>query len=164
MNAAIFALRQGLAVMAVCGVTMVGGRAHAQPVESGPMTVAGTLVVNGPVTVQGPVEVDGRVRVRGPVTGQWFETDDGPSMRGAPQRTFNGPLTVHGPLRVQGDLIVNGPLEAAGPIRAARIRADGPARQRQYGEDRRGYPPPYQQGHPEQPYDGRGYDGYGYGR
>ncbi|QQE09226.1 hypothetical protein IC580_16360 [Cupriavidus sp. ISTL7] len=53
MNAAIFALRQGLAVMAVCGVTMVGGRAHAQPVESGPMTVAGTLVVNGPVTVQG---------------------------------------------------------------------------------------------------------------
>ncbi|MGO4325910.1 hypothetical protein AB4Z48_01045 [Cupriavidus sp. 2TAF22] len=110
---------------------------QAQPVESGPMTVGGSLVVEGPLTVHGSLTADGGVLAHGPLSAAWFATRPPvyalpPGAR--PQRVFHGPLTVHGPLVVQGNVLVNGPLNVDGPISASGgIEADGPMRERRGG-------------------------------
>ncbi|MGF6753502.1 hypothetical protein [Paraburkholderia sp. GAS42] len=103
---------------------------HAQPVETGPLSISGSLVVQGPVTVDGPLTVAGDIFVHGPLTAEWLEQllpNDPAVRRHWGGRTFHGPLTVHGPLIVHGDLEVRGPLTVEGPAGAVgNIDAEGP--------------------------------------
>lgn len=121
-----------LAAMVLCAA----GPLHAQPQESGSITVGGSAHVRGPVVVHGTLIVAGRVHARGPLTAAYFS---GPATaRGLPYaagylKVFNGPLTVHGSMVVKGDLEVDGPLTVDGPLEAnGGIDADGPMRERDY--------------------------------
>jgi hypothetical protein len=110
--------------------------ADAQPVETGPLTIGGSLLVHGPVTVEGPLSVAGEIFVHGPLTAGWLArlpVNDPALVRRGGRRTFNGPLTVHGPLVVQGDLEVGGPLTVNGPAGAVEnIDAEGPIVERRF--------------------------------
>ena len=107
---------------------------HAQPVETGPLTIGGSLVVQGPVTVRGSLSVAGDILVHGPLTAVWLERlpRDIPTLRmRRGQKTFHGPLTVHGALLVRGNLEVHGPLIVDGPVSAVGpINAEGPVQER----------------------------------
>ena len=111
---------------------------HAQPAETGPRIIGGSLLVQGPVTVHGPLRVAGNILVHGPLTAQWLERlpQNIPALRmRRGQKIFHGPLTVHGSLVVRGDLEVHGPLIVDGPISAVgNIDADGPIREREYAD------------------------------
>ncbi|WP_011300450.1 MULTISPECIES: hypothetical protein [Cupriavidus] len=122
-----------LAALALCASIPL----HAQPQETGSMTVGGSAHVRGPVVVHGPLVVAGRVHARGPLTAAYFT---GPAAaRGLPYaggyyKVFDGPVTVHGTMVVNGDLLVDGPLTVDGPLEASGgIDADGPMRERYYG-------------------------------
>jgi phage baseplate assembly protein gpV len=120
------------AVLAACSVAFTS--ASAQPVDTGPLTINGSLVVEGPVTVDGSLTVAGDVYARGPITAAWIERipPDGRAVRrGWGEHRIRGPLTVHGPLVVQGDLEAHGPITADGPVGAVgHVGADGPITER----------------------------------
>jgi cytoskeletal protein CcmA (bactofilin family) len=128
-----------LARGAVAGTVLLAGAvffasAYAQPVDTGPLSIDGSLVVLGPVTVDGSLTVAGDIYARGPITAAWIERippDDPAVRRHWGERTFNGPLTVHGPLIVHGDLEAHGPITVGGPAGAVgRVGADGPITER----------------------------------
>ena len=108
--------------------------AYAQPVDTGPLSINGSLVVLGPVTVDGSLTVAGDIYARGPITAAWIERippDDPAVRRRWEENTVRGPLTVHGPLIVHGDLEVHGPITVGGPAGAVgHVAAEGPITER----------------------------------
>ncbi|BFG78032.1 hypothetical protein PTKU46_60650 [Paraburkholderia terrae] len=108
--------------------------AYAQPVTTGPLSIAGSAVVHGPLTVDGSLTVAGDIYARGPITAGWIERippNDPGVRRHRGENMFDGPLTVHGPLIVHGDLEVDGPITVGGPAGAVgRVDAEGPITER----------------------------------
>ncbi|WP_236654988.1 hypothetical protein [Burkholderia pyrrocinia] len=108
--------------------------AHAEPVDTGPLSINGALVVLGPLTVDGPLTVAGDIHARGPIVAARIEripSDDPALRRREGKNMFYGPLTVHGALVVHGDLDARGPITVGGPAGAVgRVDADGPITER----------------------------------
>lgn len=124
------------ALLLVATTSLMPPSLQAQPVETGPRIIGGSLLVQGPVTVHGALTVAGNILVQGPLTAQWLERplEDIPPLRmRRRQKIFHGPLTVHGSLVVRGDLEVRGPLVVDGPVSAVgNIDANGPIQERDY--------------------------------
>ena len=120
------------AVLLACSFAFAS--AYAQPVDTGPLTIDGSLVVLGPVTVEGSLTVAGDIYARGPITADWIERippEDPTVPRYRGKRKFHGPLTVHGPLIVHGDLEAHGPITVGGRAGAVgRVDAQGPITER----------------------------------